>query len=41
MKQETENTDQGPVTTVDPSAKLPSNLMEEHAGERVRKSKTR
>ena len=32
MKQETENTDQGPVTKVDPSAKLPSNLMEEHAG---------
>ena len=30
MKQE--NTNQGSVTKVDPAAKLPTNLMEEHAG---------
>jgi len=32
MKQETRNTDQGSVTKVDPSAKLPANMMEQHAG---------
>ena len=32
MKHETQNTDQGSVTKVDPAAKLPANMMEQHAG---------
>ena len=32
MKHETLNTDHGSVTKIDPSAKLPANMMEQHAG---------